>query len=47
MYVNGKMRSAATVAGIQKRGIKEKEEGVNSTLTYCMNICKCHSLLPS
>jgi hypothetical protein len=27
MYVNGKMRSAATIAGIQKRGIKENEKG--------------------
>jgi hypothetical protein len=27
MYVNGKMRPAATIAGIQKRGIKENEKG--------------------
>jgi hypothetical protein len=37
-----KMRPAETVPGMET-GIKENGGGVNSTVIYCKNFCKCHN----
>jgi hypothetical protein len=42
MYENGKMRPVETIPGIGG-GIK-RVEGVNSTMIYCKEFCKCHSV---
>jgi hypothetical protein len=34
MYINGKMRTAETIPGVMAGGIKENDEGVNSTMIY-------------
>jgi hypothetical protein len=47
MYVNGKMRPVETVPGMRGEGIKENDGGVNSTMIYCKNFCKCHNVTPS
>jgi hypothetical protein len=47
MYENGKMRSAETIPGMGRRGIKENDGGVTSTMIYCKNFCKCHNVPPS
>jgi hypothetical protein len=41
-YVNGKMRSVETIPGMRGGGIMM--EGVNSTMIYCKNFCKCHKV---
>jgi hypothetical protein len=46
MHENGKMRQIETVPGMEGRGIKENDEGVNSTMIYCKNYCKFFSVLP-
>jgi hypothetical protein len=48
MYENGKMRPVETIPGrgIGGEGIKENDGGVNSTVKYCKNFCKCHNVLP-
>jgi hypothetical protein len=30
-----------------QEGIKEKMEGVNSSVIYCKNFCKCHNVPPT
>jgi hypothetical protein len=35
MYENGKMRLFETVLGMQRREIKENDEGMNLTMIYC------------
>jgi hypothetical protein len=47
MYENGEMRPAETVPGMGRRGIKENGGGVNSTMIYCKNFCKCHNAPPA
>jgi hypothetical protein len=47
MYENGKMRLAKTVTGMGEEGIKENDGGVNSTMIYCKNFCKCHNVPPA
>jgi hypothetical protein len=42
MYENGKMRPVETIPGMGE-GIKENGGGVNSTMIYCENFCKCHN----
>jgi hypothetical protein len=42
MYENGKMRSVETNTSMGAGRIKEK--GMNSTLIYCKNFCKCHNV---
>jgi hypothetical protein len=42
MYENGKMRPVDTIPGMRGWGIKENGGGVNSTITYYKNFCKCH-----
>jgi hypothetical protein len=46
MYTNGKMRPAETILGIGGGGWRRMTEGVNSTMTYCKNFCKCHNVPP-
>jgi hypothetical protein len=43
------MRPADTIPGMHKAvgsilSIKEKDGGVNSTMIYCKNFCKCHNV---
>jgi hypothetical protein len=40
MYENGKMRPVETILGMGKM------EGVNLTMVYFKNFCKCHNLPP-
>jgi hypothetical protein len=40
---NGKMRPIETIPGMGRRRMMEV---VNSTMLYCKNVCKCHSILP-
>jgi hypothetical protein len=44
MYENGKMRLVETIPGMGGREIKENDRGVNSTIIYCKNFCKCHNV---
>jgi hypothetical protein len=47
MYVNEKMKPVETIPGMQGRGeVQRIMERVNSTMIYCKNFCKCHSVLP-
>jgi hypothetical protein len=46
MYVNEKMIPAETIPGIRERGVKENGRGVNSTMIYYKNFCKCHNVPP-
>jgi hypothetical protein len=45
MYENGKMRSVETNTSMGAGRIKEK--GMNSTLIYCKNFCKCLNVPPA
>jgi hypothetical protein len=47
MYENGKMRPVETIPEMGKGGIKENDGGVNSTMIYCKNFCKCHNVPPN
>jgi hypothetical protein len=49
MYVHGTMRPVETVPGIEGQGgYRRMVEGVNSSMIYCKNLCKCHNVpLPS
>jgi hypothetical protein len=42
MYENGTMRPAETIPGMGEREERRMMEGVNSTMIYCKNFCKCH-----
>jgi hypothetical protein len=43
MHENGKMRPVETISGTGDGGIKENNgEGMNSTMIYYKNFCKCH-----
>jgi hypothetical protein len=44
MSENGKMKPIETIPGIGGRRIKENDGGVNPTMIYCKNFCKCHSV---
>jgi hypothetical protein len=46
MYENGKMRLVETIPGMGERVIKENDGGVNSTMIYCKNFCKCDNVPP-
>jgi hypothetical protein len=46
MYENGKMRPVETIPGMGGGGIKENDGGVNSSLIYCKNFCRCHNSSP-
>jgi hypothetical protein len=39
-----KMRPVETIPGIERFGIKRTMEGMNSTMIYCKNFCKCHNV---
>jgi hypothetical protein len=44
------MRCIETIPGMEGRGIKENDGGVNSTmiyLIYCKNFCGCHNVPPA
>jgi hypothetical protein len=45
MYSNGKIINIETIPGIEG-GIKENGGGVNSSMIYCKNFCKCHNEHP-
>jgi hypothetical protein len=45
MYVNGKMRYDEPIPGMGEGEIRRMMEGVNSTMIYCKNFCKCHNVL--
>jgi hypothetical protein len=42
-YENGKMGHVETIPGMEER---RKMEGMNSTMIYCKNFCKCQSIPP-
>jgi hypothetical protein len=44
MYQNGKMRAVETIPGMGERRMME---GMNSTMIYCKNFGKCHSIPPA
>jgi hypothetical protein len=46
MYENGKMRPVETIPGRGGWRIKENDGGheLNSTVMYCKNLYKCHSV---
>jgi hypothetical protein len=44
MYVNGKIRPVETIPGMEGGGIKENDGGMNSTMIYYQNFCKCHNV---
>jgi hypothetical protein len=46
MYENGEMRPAETIPGVGAGGIKENGGGVNSTMIYGKNFCRCHNVPP-
>jgi hypothetical protein len=46
IYKNGKMRPVETILGMERGRIKENDGGVNLTMIYCKNFCKCHSIPP-
>jgi hypothetical protein len=50
VYVNGKMRSADTIPGIEGRGIKETGRGGEFNYdifdNMCKNFCKSHNVSP-
>jgi hypothetical protein len=46
MHENGKMRYVKTIPGMGEGDIRRMMEGVNSTLVYGKNFCKCHNVPP-
>jgi hypothetical protein len=46
MYENGKMRPGETIPGMGGRRIKKNYGGMNSTMVYYKNFCKCHNIPP-
>jgi hypothetical protein len=49
MYENGKMRHVETIPGMQEGSeftFRRMMEGVNSTMIYCKNFCKCNKVPP-
>jgi hypothetical protein len=46
MYVNGKIRPVETILGMEEKGIGKLMEGVNSTMIYFKEFCKCHIAPP-
>jgi hypothetical protein len=40
------LRPVETIPGLGEGMLKEKDGGVNSTMIYCNNFCKCHNVLP-
>jgi hypothetical protein len=46
MYENGKMRPVETIPGMQGGGYKGEDGDGEFSMTYCKNICKCHSVPP-
>jgi hypothetical protein len=42
-----KMRFVETIPGMQGGGRKENDGGVNSTMIYSKNFCKCHNIPPA
>jgi hypothetical protein len=46
MYENGKMRPVETIPGKGGGEQRRMMEGVNSTMIYCKNFCKCHNVPP-
>jgi hypothetical protein len=43
MYENGKMRPAETTLGMGEGG-KKRMVGLNSTVRYYKDFCKCHNV---
>jgi hypothetical protein len=43
MYVNGKFRPFETLPGMGAGGWRIMMKGVNLTIIYCKNFCKCHN----
>jgi hypothetical protein len=41
-----KMRPVETIPGMGRGGIKANDGEVNSTMIYCKNFCKSHSVPP-
>jgi hypothetical protein len=41
------LKNVESVPGMGGGKIKESDGGVNSTMIYCKNFCKCHSVTPS
>jgi hypothetical protein len=46
MYENGNMSYVETIPGMAEWGMKENDEGVNSTMIYCKKFYKCHNVPP-
>jgi hypothetical protein len=45
MYENQKMISVEIIPGMGESGMK-RSGGVNSSMIYCKNFCKCHNVPP-
>jgi hypothetical protein len=45
-YENGKLRPVETIPGMGEGVLRRMIEGVNSTIIYCKNVCKCHNVPP-
>jgi hypothetical protein len=46
MNENGKMRPVETIPRMGEGRIQEINGGMNSTMKYCKNFCKCHNVSP-
>jgi hypothetical protein len=44
MYVNGIVRPVETIPGMGEEDKRELMEGMNSTVMYCKNFCKCDNV---
>jgi hypothetical protein len=42
------MRSVESILGMREGSgwLKKNDGGVNSTMIYCKNLCKCHNVPP-
>jgi hypothetical protein len=43
-YINRKMQPVETIPVTERGEINENDEGVNSSMTYCKNFCKCYNV---
>jgi hypothetical protein len=44
MDVNGEVQPVETIPRMDGGGKRRMMEGVNSTMIYCKNFCKCHNV---
>jgi hypothetical protein len=46
VLIHAKMLPVETIPGMGEWGTKENGGGVNSSMIYCKNFCKCHNVPP-